>query len=128
MLLSVPSHHLVLVLVHFRLAFQQGSLLVLRKDHVSLRLLLLLLGDAGLLVVFLDHAMHNSVHLCLLFHVLFVSLLSQEVSLINLILDLTLVVNKLIELIGIVCSLILVANLLVTQDGQVDLGVLLLFN
>ena len=76
LLLSVAAHHLVFVLVHLLLATEQSALLILRKDHIGLRLFLLLLDDARLFIVFFNHALHDSVDLRLLFEVLFVSLLS----------------------------------------------------
>ena len=87
LLLSISSDHLVLVLVHLSLAFQKCTLLVLRKNHISLRLLFLLLDDAGLLVVFLDHALDNSIDLLLLSQVLLMSLFSGDVGIINLLLN-----------------------------------------
>ena len=87
LLLSVPAHHLVLILVHLALALQQGSLLVLRQNHVSLTLLFLLLDNAGLFVVFLDHALNDGIDLLLLSEVLFVGLLARNVGIVDLLLD-----------------------------------------
>ena len=42
LLFGVSAHHLVFVLIHLLLPFQKSSLFILRKDHISLRLLFLL--------------------------------------------------------------------------------------
>jgi len=123
LLLGVPAHHLVFVLVHLTLAFHQRALLVLRKDHVGLRLLFLLLDDAGLFVVLFNHALDNRVNLTLLPHVLVVSLLAEKRCVVDLFLDFALVVAQLIKFALILAALKLVANLLVLQHRHVDLGV-----
>ena len=126
LLLSVPAHHLVLILVHLALALQQGSLLVLRQNHVSLTLLFLLLDNASLFVVFLDHALNDGIDLLLLSEVLFVGLLARNVGIFNLLLDRALVRLQVLQLLLVLGSLVLVANLLVLEHGDIDLGVLLL--
>ena len=87
LLLSVPAHHLVFILVHLTLALQQGSLLVLRKNHISLTLLFLLLDNTALLIVFLDHALNDGIDLFLFSEVLFVGLLACDVGIFDLLLD-----------------------------------------
>lgn len=87
LLLSVPADHFVLVLVHLSLALEKCTFLVHGKDHISLGLFFLLLSDAVLLVVFLNHALDDSVDLGLLSKVLIVSLLSSLISVINLLLN-----------------------------------------
>ena len=126
LLLSIPAHHLVLILVHLALALQQSSLLVLRQNHVSLTLLFLLLDNAGLFVVFLDHALNDGIDLLLLSEVLFVGLLARNVGIVDLLLDRALVRLQVLQLLLVLGSLVLVANLLVLEHGDIDLGVLLL--
>ena len=126
LLLSIPSDHLVLVLVHFALAFQECSFLVLRKNHISLTLLFLLLDDAVLFVVFLDHALNDGINLLFLSQVLLVSLLTSNVRIIDLLLDLTLVHLKVFKLSLILRAFHLVANILVLEHGYVNGSVLLL--
>lgn len=87
LLLSVPSDHLILVSVHLSLALEKCPFLVYRKDHISLTLLFLLLDDAGLLIVLLDHSLNDSVNLLLLSQVLFVGLVASIISIIDLLLD-----------------------------------------
>ena len=87
LLLCVPSDHLVFILIHLPLAFQECTLLVLRKNHVGLRLLFLLLNDTGLLVIFFNHALHDSINLLLLTKVLLMGLLTSEIRIINLLLN-----------------------------------------
>jgi len=50
-------------------------------------LLFLLLDDAGLLVVFLDHTLDNSIDLLLLSQVLLMSLISGDIGIIDLLLN-----------------------------------------
>ena len=126
LLLGVPAHHLVLVLIHFFLALEESSLLVLRQDHICLRLLLLLLDDASLLIVFLDHALHDSIDLGFLFKVLLMSLLTKNGSIIDLLLDVALVIEQLIEFLHPGVSLELIADFFVLKHGHIHLSVLLL--
>lgn len=66
LLLSVTSDHLIFVLLHLFLALKESALFILRENHVSLGLLFLLLDDAHLFVVFVDHALDDGVNLSLL--------------------------------------------------------------
>ena len=128
LLLGVPSHHLVLILVHFSLALEQGSLFVLREDHICLTLLLLLLDDARLLIVLFNHALNYCIDLLFLSKVFLVSLLTSNIGIVNLFLDRALVRLEIFQLLLVLGTFILIANLLVLQHGHIDLGVLLLYN
>lgn len=79
-----------------------------------------------MLVVFLNHAVNHGVDLGLLFEVLFMSLLSKEVGLVDLLLDLLLVRAKLVKFLLVLLPLLLIADLFVTEDGHIDLSVLFL--
>lgn len=84
LLLGISADHFILVLIHLSLAFQESPLLVLRKNHISLALLFLLLDDAILFIIFFDHALNDSVDLFLFSQVLLVSLLTGNICIINL--------------------------------------------
>ena len=89
-------------------------------------MLFLLLDNAGLFVVFLDHALNDGIDLLLLSEVLFVGLLARNVGIVDLLLDRALVRLQVLQLLLVLGSLVLVANLLVLEHGDIDLGVLLL--
>ena len=126
LLLSVPADHFIFILIHLRLAPQECALLVLREDHIGLRLFFLLLNDTRLLVVFLDHALNNGIDLALLPQVLIVCLLAKESSVIDLLLDLALVAAELVKFLLGTLALKLVTNLLVLQHSNVNSGILFL--
>ena len=89
-------------------------------------MLFLLLDNAGLFVVFLDHALNDGIDLLLLSEVLLVGLLARNVGIVDLLLDRALVRLQVLQLLLVLGSLVLVANLLVLEHGDIDLGVLLL--
>ena len=126
LLLGVPAHHFVLISIEFLLALKQGALLVLGENHISHRLFLLLLDDASLLVVLLDHALHDSVHLRFLLQILLVCLRSLHIRVIDLPLNRLLVVEELAQLFGIALTFDLVSNLLVPQHSYIDLCIVFL--
>ena len=84
------------------------------------------MNDASLLVIFIDHAKHNGVNLRLFFQVLFVGLCSLKVSVINLLLNFSFVLNELTQLVGIALTLDLVSDLLVLEHSDIDLSIVLL--
>jgi len=84
------------------------------------------LDDAVLFVVFLDHALNDGINLLFLSQVLLVSLLTSNVRIIDLLLDLTLVHLKVFKLSLILRAFHLVANVLVLEHGYVNGSVLLL--
>ena len=79
-----------------------------------------------MLVVLLDHTLHDGIDLCLFFHVLLVSLLSQQIGVVDLPLDVTLVLLELLKLSLVGLALEDIADLFVLEHGDVDRGVLLL--
>ena len=125
LLLSIPADHLVLVLLHLLLSLEKGSLLIHRQDHISLRLLFLLLLDSHTGVVFVNHSLHHSVHLLLLSLELSLSLLSEFVGQINLLLDGPLVVLESNQLSLVFLSVSDVVELFVLEHNHVDFGILL---
>ena len=94
---SVPTHHFIFVTLHLSLAPLEGTFLVGRQNHVCLRLFLFLEHNTAHFVVFIDHALDDSVNLLTLPLVLFASFFPKPLIRLDLRLDLGFVCFELLE-------------------------------
>lgn len=121
----VSTDHLIFIIFELFLPLLKRAFLVVRQDHISLRLLLLLLHDLCQLSVFINHFLYNGVHLFLLLQVLCVSLSAYFFLRFDLALNELLVFYKFARLFGDGGTILRVLLFLNLQVGCIDGCVLL---
>lgn len=87
LLALVPSDEFLFVLLELSLSLEEGVFLVDGQDHVLLRLLLLHLSNPHHLVVLLNHLVNDRIDLVSLLHEFVLSLLSEHLLLLKLMLN-----------------------------------------
>ncbi len=82
--------------------------------------------DSTLFIIFFDHSLDNGINLSLFFQVLLVGLLTQQICIIDLLLNFPLVALKRLKFLLVLLALDLVADFLVLKHSHVDGCILLL--